>query len=167
MLFVTQVCYAQEYYYILNDKCIVNLAENAQNYFYNSPINIVRDSRGIILRFELEHPEIECNRLSINMYSKIIKIKEFLAKINNPVIIEVHVNEISVNECKKLKKWEVSTLIANNIETVIKNKNGIIVKNRINSVGFGEFMPDKNTSNNGSNYPNRIDIIILCDINGE
>lgn len=167
MLLVVQTCFAQEYYYILNDNCIVNLVKNAQSYFYNSPINIVRDSRGIILRLELEHPEIECDKLSINMYSKILKIKEFLAKINNPVIIEVHVNEIPVDKCKKLKKWELSTLIANNIETVIKDKNGVVVKNKINSVGFGEFMPYKNTSNNGGNYPNRVDIIILCDINGE
>lgn len=87
--------------------------------------------------------------------------------MNNPAIIEVHVNEIPKEGCKNLKKWEISTLIANKIESVILKPRGMIARDKIHSVGFGEFLPSKNTSNNGGNILNRVDIMILCDVNGE
>ena len=75
--------------------------------------------------------------------------------------------EAEKEELNNLKKWEVSTVIANKIEAIITKPEGVIPQNRINSVGYGEFLPAKNTPNNGGNYLNRIDIIILCNISGE
>ena len=58
-------------------------------------------------------------------------------------------------------------LVANNIESVMLEQSDRDFRNRINSIGYGEFLPSKNTSNNGGKYANRVDIIILCNISGE
>lgn len=167
IIFTIQPCFAQEYLYILNDGCILDLYSKAEEFFQNSPILVVKDPHGLLLRFEIKNPEVECESLSNETYQKIFKIEQFLAKMNNLAIIEVHVNEISKEGCKNLKKWEISTLIANKIEAVILQPKGMIARDRIHSVGFGEFSPPKNTSNNGGKYINRVDIMILCDVNGE
>ena len=96
-----------------------------------------------------------------------MKIKEFLSKIENPVIIEVHTENVSQSNTRFLKNWELSTVIANNIESVMLEQSDRDFRNRINSIGYGEFLPSKNTSNNGGKYANRVDIIILCNISGE
>lgn len=155
---------AREYLYILNDNCINELHNKAQQALINSQINVIRDPHGIILRFELPHPEKEYENLSIETTQKISAAISFLAKIKNPAIIEVHTENISKEKLKGHKNWEVSTVIANNIESVFSSR---LDYNRISSVGYGEFLPAKNTSNNGVNYPNRVDIMILCNINGE
>lgn len=167
IMFLILQCSAQEYLYILNDSCILDLYSKAEEFFQNSPVLVVKDPHGLLLRFELKEPESEIECLTTQTYENVIKIEQFLAKMNNPAIIEVHTNEISHQRCKKLKKWEISTLIANNIEAVMLKSRGRLARNKIRSVGFGEFLPPKNTSNNGGNYINRVDIMILCDVNGE
>ena len=57
--------------------------------------------------------------------------------------------------------------MANKIEAIITKPKGVVSQDRINSIGYGEFLPAKNTSNNGGKNSNRIDIIILCNISGE
>lgn len=155
---------AKEYVYILNDKCINELYDNAEKYFRNTPITPIRDSRGIILRYNFDTPALKIEDLNISIYKS---VEYFLAKIENPAIIEVHVGNFPEGEFKKLKKWEVSTIMANNIEAIITEPNGIISQNRINSIGYGEFLPAKNTPNNGGKNPNRVDIIVLCNVSGE
>ena len=159
--------FAQEYSYILNDKCINSLVNRAESYFNNTEIQSIRDSRGIILRFEIKNPIEEYNYLSNDVYYNSLKIKEFLSKIENPVIIEVHTENVSQSNTRFLKNWEISTVIANNIESVMLEQGDRDFRNRINSIGYGEFLPSKNTSNNGGKYANRVDIIILCNISGE
>ena len=95
------------------------------------------------------------------------EIEYFLAKIENPAIIEVHIRDFPQEEILKLKKWEISTIMANNIEALVTKPIGTIDQNRINSIGYGEFLPAKNTPNNGGKSSNRVDIIILCNITGE
>ena len=102
-----------------------------------------------------------------DFYYNIKKIEYFLAKIENPAIIEVHTGDFSEEKLLNIKKWEYSTIIANDIEAIITEPRGSIPQKRINSVGYGEFLPAKNTPNNGGNYLNRIDIIVLCNISGE
>lgn len=161
------VCYAEEYLYILNDGCILDLYSKASEYFKNSPIIVIKDPHGLLLRFEIVDIKNDCKNLSADTYKKIKYIEQFLAKMNNPVIIEVHVNEIPEEYAGQRKKWEISALIANKIESAILLPEGKLAREKIHSVGFGEFLPPKNTSNNGGNYINRVDIMILCDINGE
>ena len=151
---------AEEFLYILNDKCINDLYNLASSYFNRTEIEVIRDARGIILRIKI----VDSNT---DKYNEIKKIEYFLAKIENPAIIEVHMGNFPKEELNNLKKWEVSTVIANKIEAIITKPEGVIPQNRINSVGYGEFLPAKNTPNNGGNYLNRIDIIILCNISGE
>lgn len=155
---------AREYLYILNDSCINELHNKAQQALTNSQIDVIRDPLGIILRFELPHPEEEYKNLSVETTQRISAAISFLAKIKNPAIIEVHTENISKEKLKGHKNWEVSTVIANHIESVFSSR---LDYNRIDSVGYGEFLPAKNTSNNGVNYPNRVDIIIICNISGE
>ena len=90
-----------------------------------------------------------------------------MAKIENPAIIEVHIVDFPEEKISNLKKWEFSTVFANNIEAIITKPAGIIDQNKINSIGYGEFLPEKNTPNNGGKNTNRVDIIILCNISGE
>lgn len=167
LLFIIPICNAEEFLYILNDGCILDLYENAESFFKNESIYIIKDPHGLLLRFELKNPEMECEYLTRDTYRKIKRIEQFLAKMNNPAIIEVHIDNMAKEGCKNLKKWEVSTLIANKIESAIIIPNGKLAREKINSVGFGEFLPPKNTSNNGGNILNRVDIMILCNISGE
>ena len=162
--FIPCEIFAAEYVYILNDKCINDLYYSAKVYFQGTEITPIRDSRGIILRIEIEDFMQEFYNLNTSSYKN---IEKFLAKIENPAIIEVHTGDFPNEEGLSLKKWEVSTIMANNIEAVITKPAGTIEQNRINSIGYGEFLPAKNTPNNGGKSSNRVDIIILCNINGE
>ena len=157
-----QDVFASEYLYILNDECINDLFTMAQEYFKDSDVEPIKDSRGIILRYSFNDAISEYNSLNLDLYKK---IEYFLAKIENSAIIEVHTCKFSFDS--NIKNWEFSTLIANNIEAVITKPTGSVEQNRINSVGYGEFLPSKNTSNNGGKNLNRVDIIILCNISGE
>lgn len=166
MLLLTNLilpAFAEEVKFILHDSCINNLYKPAALYFENSEIYVIRDSRGIILRFGLVEPETEYRCLTDKTLEKIQKVGVFLAKIKNPVIIEVHVADFKNNS---IKNWEVSAIIAGRLVQMICLIDKQL-KDRISSVGFGEFLPAKNTSNNGGNFSNRVDIIILCNISGE
>ena len=133
----------------------------AKAFFEQSNILPIKDSRGIILRYFFENAIEEYRQPNIEVYKK---LEKFLAKIENPAIIEVHTGDFS---SENLKNWEISTIIANNIEAIITKPYGSVDQNKINSVGYGEFLPAKNTSNNGGKYLNRVDIIVLCNISGE
>jgi hypothetical protein len=152
---------------IFDEKCLITLYHNAQAYFNNSPIFTIKDSRGIILRFPLDNPDSEITETSPKTKELILRIQVFLAKIKNPAIIEVHLENYRNTTNQKLKTWEISTIIANQLETAIIGQGDKVAPNRINSVGYGEFLPQNNPPNNGGNLPNRVDIIILCNISGE
>ena len=156
--------FSAEYLYILDDKCITDLYSEAETFFRSTDVKTIKDSRGLILRYEFEDPIYEYYNLNLVMFRK---IEYFLAKIENPAIIEVHVGTFLKNKSFNLKKWEISTIIANKIEAIITLPVGSIKQNRINSIGYGEFLPAKNTPNNGGKNSNRVDIIILCSISGE
>ncbi len=155
--------------FLLNDRCTQDLYTSIFNYFDNFPqIEAIRDIRGITLRFELKTPEDDYTKLEPDIRQKIKIIQYFLAKIKNPVIIEVHTEKIPEQYCCNLKNWEFSTVVANNIQDIFVKEEPRIHTERIYTVGYGEFMPaGKNTPNNGSNYSNRVDIIILCSMSGE
>ncbi len=156
---------AEETKYILHDKCINALYEPAIIYFKDSEIAVHRDSRGILLRFELRNPEKEYAELTEKTLQNLFKIEKFLAKNKNLAIIETHTVGFG-SKVSGLKNWEVSAVIAGNLEKALKYKNNLL-NSRIHSVGYGEFLPENNTSNNGGKLLNRVDIIILCNIGGE
>ena len=168
ILFICSINYAfcEDTKFILHDKCINILYRPAVVYFNNSGISVYRDSRGIILRFELEDVTEEYSNFSESTIKKLIKIQDFLAKIKNPAIIEVHIANILSENHGNLKKWEISAVIAGNIGQVLNTTN-IQTNRQIFAVGYGEFLPVNNTSNNGGKNFNRVDIIILCNVNGE
>jgi len=166
LLFSVNYVFSEDTKYIFHDKCINILYRPAIVYFNNSKIDVYRDSRGIILRFDLNDVRNEYKNLSSVTVSKLMKIRDFLAKIKNPAIIEVHISDISSGDLGSLKKWEISAVIAGNIGQILNADNGISGR-KILAVGYGEFLPVNNTSNNGGKNLNRVDIIILCNINGE
>lgn len=128
-------------------------------------ITVLHEIRGTVFRFELKNPEAEYHALSLDVYSKIKCIEYFLAKIKNPVIIEVHTNKVP--EGMNIRNWEFSSVIAGKIEDAFLCGVPKISSDRIYSIGYGEFMPDINTSNNGGKSSGRVDIIILSSISGE
>jgi flagellar motor protein MotB len=152
--------------FIFRNKCINILYRPAIIYFNNSEIRVYRDSRGIILRFELKNVKEEYKKLTGDTINKILKVQDFLAKIKNPAIIEVHVSDILFEDFENLKKWEISAVIAGNIGRIMRT-NISQTDRQIFTIGYGEFLPANNTSNNGGKNLNRVDIIILCNINGE
>ena len=167
-LFISGSCSAREFAHILNDSCIDSLYYEAVDYFKNkSDFEIKRDPRGILIRFKLSNNCEEVDYIENATYQNILSAEDFLAKIKNPVIIEVHTKEASCTEKENLKNWEISTLIANSIESIVLTPKGKLSRDRVSSVGYGEFLPPKNTPNNGSKYKNRVEIIILCDVSGE
>ena len=163
----TSFALTQGYLYILNDKCILELYDEAINHFKSTEISVIKDTRGIIIRTNLDEPANNINKLSLELYKKALIIEDFLAKIQKSAIIEVHVTEQGRKDALLLNNWELSTIIANNLESVILKSRKRIAISKISSVGYGEFLPAKNTSNNGGKYLNRIDIIILCNVIGE
>lgn len=163
IIFNPSQLYSLDYVYILNDKCINELYFLAKDEFLNSEIFVNKDSRGIVLRVLID----DFGNFNEDFYDNMKKIEFFLAKIENSAIIEVHTRREIVDSFKKYKNWELSTILANRIEDIITKPLGTVEQNRINSVGYGEFMPPKNTSYNGGKIFDRIDIIILCNIGGE
>lgn len=164
LILSTTTTFSTEYRYILNDYCIEKLYSGAYVFFKNTKIQVLKDSRGIILRYKFANSLDEFINPSFRIYKL---IENFLAKIENPAIIEVHVKNIPDDKSTNLKKWEISTIIANDIEAFISKPLGEIEQNRVNSIGYGEFLPENNTPFNGSNNLNRVDIIILCNVIGE
>ena len=158
---------AAEYKYILNEKCINNLYNNAERIINNDNIDVIKDSRGIILRFKLDNPLKEFESLSGETVKNIRDIGFFLAKTKNLAIMEVHAGDIKPDSEIKYKNWEISSVIAGKAEDEVLKTLGSEGYSRIKSAGFGEFMPIKNTPYNGGNYSNRIDIIVLCNVSGE
>ena len=166
LLFGILTCCAEELY-ILDDNCIKELFYDAKRTIQNDDIEIDRDSRGIILRIYLNNPAQEYKELSSETKQKLSDIKQFLAKIKNSAIIEVHTEKVEPFGEKELKNWEISSVIAGRVEAeLLKDCNNIDIS-RIKTVGYGEFLPAKNTPYNGGNISNRIDIIILCNVTGE
>ena len=167
LVFFAEVVYADEFLYVLNEPCINELYTLADNFFRNTEISIEKDIQGLRLYFELKNPETEYENISTETGEKLTLVSEFLAKIKNPAIIELHLGKFPQSTTKGIKIWEVSSVIANNAADFVAKKNQNLDRERILSVGFGEFYPIKNTPNNGGNFSNRIDIIILCNIIGD
>ena len=168
IVILLQPVFGAESTHILHDKCINDLYFDAKEYFsLNTDFLVSRDPRGIVLTCNISNPCREYGKISPNIYKNIVFAEVFLAKIKNPAIIEVHTNDVSCQGIDNLKNWEISTVIANNLESIVLSPKGKLNRERINSVGYGEFLPAKNTPNNGSKYLNRIDIIILCNVSGE
>ena len=105
--------------------------------------------------------------MSAKTITNLKNIEKFLAKNKNPVIIEVHTDKDTLPKGINVKNWELSIVISNNIAHYILESCKGIHKETISSIGYGEFLPQKNTSNNGGKIANRVDIIVLCSINGE
>ena len=166
LIFYTNYAFSEEVKFILHDKCINILYRPALVYFNDTNVSVFRDSRGIILRFEIKNIKDEYENLSIDTFYNLIKINKFLAKIKNPAIIEVHVSDTLSYNFNNLKKWEISAVIAGHIEKFL-NFGKSLSDRKVLAVGYGEFLPVNNTSNNGGKNFNRVDIIILCNINGE
>lgn len=166
LVFSINYSFAKEYVYIFNSPEINKIYNNAVEYFKSTQIFVDKEVRGVVLMFTIEDFEINSFNISDEILKKIEKIEYFLAKIKNPVIIEVHTAKIPIGELVNLKNWEISTIVANKIESILLQR-GQISQERIKSVGYGEFMPLKNTPNNGVKKSGRVDIIILCSINGE
>lgn len=164
---IFQICLVQaEPLYILNEYCTNNIYSSAVAALSHCDgVAIKRDIRGIIIRIPFENPEYNFQKITPQLYEKLLCIEYFLAKIKNPVIIEVHTEKIP--EGINMKNWEFASVIAGNIgEEFVKSEPKLPV-DRIYTVGYGQYMPDINTSNNGGKSDNRIDIIILCSISGE
>lgn len=166
MIYFSSNTLGVENLYVLNDLGINNLYIKARKNISSPQIEIIKDVRGIVLRFKLQNSARECEYLSQNTIKNLQYISRFLEKIPNPVIIEVHTK---LQKCTnpRLKNWEISTIIANSIEDTILQSCGKIKKDRLYSVGYGEFLPAKSTLNNVDTFFDRVDIIILCSINGE
>lgn len=158
--------FADEYVYILSDTKLNYLYKETKEYFANTEIKIFKDVRGIIITFILDNVLNEYNQLSYKTLQNLEKIEYFLAKNKNPVIIEVHTVKFPLNNSSNLKNWEVSTVVANRIEAILLEK-GRISQRQIKSIGYGEFLPSKNTPYNGVKNEGRVDIILLCSISGE
>lgn len=159
--------YSEDFVYILNEECVTDLYEKALVHFEGKEIFAIKHPQGLRLRFEIVDLDDEYYQITMQTHDKIMCIKDFLAKFENPVIIEVHINDFADKSRIKLKKWEVSTIIANRIQSVLSEYSNELNSKTIYSVGYGEFMPTKNTPYNGGNFRNRVDIMILCSISGE
>jgi len=152
--------------YVLNETTVSDVYnEVKQGVAHCDDLEVRKEIRGVIISIHLEHPEENYYRLTPEIVEKLSCIEYFLAKIKNPVIIEVHTDRVP--EGIRMKNWEYSSVIAAKVGDMFIHREPKIPAERIYPVGYGEFMPDINTSNNGGNNNNRIDIIIQSSISGE
>ena len=93
---IFQICLVQaEPLYILNEYCTNNIYSSAVAALSHCDgVAIKRDIRGIIIRIPFENPEYNFQKITPQLYEKLLCIEYFLAKIKNPVIIEVHTEKI-------------------------------------------------------------------------
>jgi hypothetical protein len=157
----------EKYQHILNETCYTKYETESIKTIKDPDIIILKEAIGIIIRFEIKNPIEESYCLSTKIIYYLKEIEKFLAKIKKSAIIEVHTEVFALDKRREFKNWELSILIANKIENYLIQNSSTITKNNIKSIGYGEFMPAKNTPNNGGKYSNRVDIIIPCSINGE
>ncbi|MCQ2739004.1 MAG: hypothetical protein MJ237_02115 [bacterium] len=159
--------HSAEYTYILKEKTLEDVYVPVKKYLLSDDFLVEKSSQGVVISFFIQNPAEEYLQLSSSTITKIEKLKYFLAQFKNSVIIEVHTNKPKDVKFCRLKNWEMSTVIANHLCDLFKSGYNKEDKNRVYSVGYGEFLPKKNTSNNGGKDLNRVDIIILNNINGE
>ena len=158
---------SEEFLYILNEKNITSTYHSAKTLIKSENISISKEALGVKLCFKIDNPIEEYHSLSAKTITNLKNIEKFLAKNKNPVIIEVHTDKDTLPKGINVKNWELSIVISNNIAHYILESCKGIHKETISSIGYGEFLPQKNTSNNGGKIANRVDIIVLCSINGE
>lgn len=160
--------HSEDYHYILNENKFKRAYSQAINIINDEDIIISKSPLGIIISFEIKKPELNFYNLTPDTKNKLNTIKNFLAKNKNAVIIEVRTDKNTFLKEESIKNWEISTIISNNIENYFLREMQFIQNENIFSIGYGEFSPLKNTSNNGGKLLNRVDIIVLLnDINGE
>lgn len=152
--------------YVLNETEISDVYDAVkQGLIHCDDLEVRKEIRGIIISIKLKNPEDNYYRFTPELIEKLSCVEYFLAKIKNPVIIEVHTDKVP--EGIRMKNWEYSSILAAKIGDMFMKREPKLPAERIFSVGYGEFMPDINTSNNGGNNNNRIDIIIQSSISGE
>ena len=152
--------------YVLNESNINDVYEEVKNGVMNCEnVDVRKEIRGVVVSVTLLNPESEYYRITPELNKTLSCVEYFLAKIKNPVIIEVHTKKVP--DGIKMKNWEFSSVIAGKIGDMFVKKRPKISAERIYPVGYGEFMPLINTSNNGGNDGDRIDIIIQSSISGE
>lgn len=152
--------------YVLNETEISDIYERVQKGVADcKDLEVRREIRGVVISIKLTHPEENYYKITPELEEKLLCIEYFLAKIKNPVIIEVHTDKVPAGI--KMKNWEFSSVIAGNTGEILLKRGPKIPAERVYPVGYGEFMPHINTSNNGGNNNNRIDIIIQSSISGE
>ena len=81
---------AEEYIYILSDAKLNDLYFSAKKHFRNSQIRVFKDIRGVLITLEIDDILNEYALISDKTLRNLEKIEYFLAKMKNPVIIEVH-----------------------------------------------------------------------------
>ena len=84
---IFQICLVQaEPLYILNEYCTNNIYSSAVAALSHCDgVAIKRDIRGIIIRIPFENPEYNFQKITPQLYEKLLCIEYFLAKIKNPV----------------------------------------------------------------------------------
>ena len=164
---ITLYVSATEVVYVFQESYANMIYSHAQKFFEGSNIVIKQNAMGVILSFLFSVQSDDCKNLNSEILKNLKKIEQFLAKNKNPVIIEVHTKKIAENNFCELKDWEMATLIANMIERELLLDNKFKDKKRFKSVGYGEFISQKNTPYNGFNYDSRVDIMILCNMSGD
>ncbi|HAA90248.1 MAG: Putative flagellar motor protein MotB [Thermoanaerobacterales bacterium 50_218] len=124
-------------------------------------IKLVRDERGLILRFQ-ETVLFDRGKAELKPEAKTVlaEAAEFLKKIPNQVRVEGHTCDLPIHSSKYPSNWELSTARAT---TVIQYFIALgLPGERLSAVGYGEYRPVvPNTSEANRRQNRRVDILIL------
>ena len=83
-----------------------------------------------------------------------------LSQFDNRCVVESHTEENFSENSEYKEDWEISIRRANAISDYLVNK-GKLAQERIFPLGFGEFMPYKETVSKIGFFDNRIDFVII------
>ena len=125
LLISIQICAFADTFYVLGETSITNLYEKVKNSLSECEgVEVKKEIRGVVVSVELENPEANYHRITPELGKNLTCVEYFLAKIKNPVIIEVHTDKVP--EGIKGKNWEFSSVIAGNVGDVFLKHEPVI-----------------------------------------
>ena len=124
-------------------------------------IIVEADERGIILRFQ-DRVLFEKGKAEIRPEARqlLIQVGEILKKVDNPIRIEGHTDNLAINTPQFPSNWELSTARATNVLRLLIEQD--LNPRQLSAVGYGEYHPLVPNINETARQQNRrVDIVLL------
>lgn len=124
-------------------------------------ISVNMEERGLVLRFQ-DSVLFKKGKADILQESNIIlkNVSNIFKKIDNPIRVEGHTDDLPIHTAKYPSNWELSTSRATNVLRYIMEQG--ISGDRLSAVGYSKYHPIVENNNEKNRRKNRrVDIVII------